>query len=111
MWVDGVARHPTQLYEALLEGLLLAAVLWWFTGRERPRLAPAGLFLVMYSLGRLTVEFWRLPDAHMGYVAGGWLTMGHLLTLPMLLAGLALLVIAYRRGETSGNRNAASAGA
>jgi phosphatidylglycerol:prolipoprotein diacylglycerol transferase len=65
----------------------------------------------MYSLGRLTVEFWRLPDAHMGYVAGGWLTMGHLLTLPMLLAGLALLVIAYRRGETSGNRNAASAGA
>jgi len=104
MLVDGVARHPTQLYEAALEGLLLAAVLWWFTSRDRPRLAPSGLFLVMYSLGRLTVEFWRLPDAHIGYLAGGWLTMGHLLTLPMLLAGVALLVIAYRRNESSGNR-------
>ncbi|MBM4238046.1 MAG: prolipoprotein diacylglyceryl transferase [Gammaproteobacteria bacterium] len=104
MMVDGVARHPTQLYEAALEGLLLAAVLWWFTSRDRPRLAPSGLFLVMYSLGRLTVEFWRLPDAHIGYLAGGWLTMGHLLTLPMLLAGIALLVIAYRRNESSGNR-------
>ena len=108
MWVDGVARHPTQLYEAVLEGLLLAAVLWWFTGRERPRLAPSGLFLVMYALGRLIVEFWRLPDAHIGYLFGGWLTMGHLLTLPMLLAGLALLLIAYRRGEASGNRSLAA---
>lgn len=111
MWVDGIARHPTQIYEALLEGLLLAIVLWWFTGRARPRLAPSGLFLVIYALGRLVVEFWRLPDAHIGYLAGGWLTMGHLLTLPMLLAGLVLLFIAYRRGEVSGNRNAATAGA
>jgi phosphatidylglycerol:prolipoprotein diacylglycerol transferase len=59
----------------------------------------------MYALGRLTVEFWRLPDAHIGYLAGGWLTMGHLLTLPMLLAGGVLLALAYRRGESSGNRN------
>jgi len=107
MMVDGVARHPTQLYEAALEGLLLAAVLWWFTSRDRPRLAPSGLFLVMYAFGRLTVEFWRLPDAHIGYLAGGWLTMGHVLTLPMLLAGIALLVIAYRRNEPSGNRSPA----
>jgi phosphatidylglycerol:prolipoprotein diacylglycerol transferase len=104
MMVDGVARHPTQLYEAVLEGLLLAAVLWWFTAKDRPRLAPSGLFLVMYALGRLTVEFWRLPDAHIGYLAGGWLTMGHVLTLPMLVAGVLLMVLAYRRGEVSGNR-------
>jgi phosphatidylglycerol:prolipoprotein diacylglycerol transferase len=83
---------------------VLAAVLWWFTSKDRPRLAPSGLFLVMYATGRLIVEFWRLPDAHIGYLAGDWLTMGHLLTLPMLLAGIALLLIAYRRGEISGNR-------
>jgi phosphatidylglycerol:prolipoprotein diacylglycerol transferase len=58
----------------------------------------------MYALGRLTVEFWRLPDAHIGYLAGGWLTMGHVLTLPMLVAGVLLMVLAYRRGEVSGNR-------
>lgn len=110
MLVDGVPRHPTQIYEALLEGLLLAIVLWWFTSKPRPRLAPSGLFLVMYGLGRLTVEFWRMPDAHIGYLYGGWLTMGHLLTLPMLLAGLALMVLAYRRGEASGNFRATAAG-
>lgn len=104
MLVDGVARHPTQLYEALLEGALLAAVLWWFTSKPRPQWAPAGLFLIMYASGRLIVEFWRLPDAHIGYLAGDWLTMGHVLTLPMLLAGVALMVIAYRRNVPSGNR-------
>ncbi|MFZ9872684.1 MAG: prolipoprotein diacylglyceryl transferase [Steroidobacteraceae bacterium] len=104
MLVDGVARHPTQLYEALLEGALLAAVLWWFTSKPRPQWAPSGLFLIMYASGRLIVEFWRLPDAHIGYLAGGWLTMGHVLTLPMLLAGIALMWIAYRRNVPSGNR-------
>lgn len=107
MLVDGVARHPTQLYEALLEGALLAAVLWWFTSKPRPQWAPSGLFLIMYASGRLIVEFWRLPDAHIGYLAGGWLTMGHVLTLPMLLAGIALLLIAYRRNVPSGNRTTA----
>jgi phosphatidylglycerol:prolipoprotein diacylglycerol transferase len=103
MRVDGVVRHPTQLYEAVLEGLLLAAVLWWFTARARPRLAASGLFLVMYAFGRLTVEFWRLPDEHIGYLFGGWFTMGHLLTLPMLIGGVALLVWAYRNPQPSGN--------
>jgi len=104
MLVDGIARHPTQLYEALLEGVLLAVVLWWFTSKPRPQWAPSGLFLIMYAAGRLTVEFWRLPDAHIGYLAGGWLTMGHVLTLPMLLAGIALMLFAYRRNVASGNR-------
>jgi len=103
MRVDGVVRHPTQLYEAALEGLLLAAVLWWFTSRPRPRLAASGLFLVMYAFGRLTVEFWRMPDEHIGYLFGGWFTMGHLLTLPMLLGGVVLLVLAYRNPQPSGN--------
>jgi phosphatidylglycerol:prolipoprotein diacylglycerol transferase len=103
MLVDGVARHPTQIYEALLEGVLLAIVLWWFTQRPRPQWAPSALFLIMYGAGRLLVEFWRLPDAHIGYLAGGWLTMGHVLTLPMLVGGVALLVYAYRRPRPSGN--------
>jgi phosphatidylglycerol---prolipoprotein diacylglyceryl transferase len=101
--VDGQVRHATQLYEAALEGVVLFAVLWWFTSRPRPRLAPSGLFLALYGGSRVLIEFWRVPDAHIGYLYGGWLTMGHLLSLPMLVAGLALLAIAYRRGEPSGN--------
>jgi phosphatidylglycerol---prolipoprotein diacylglyceryl transferase len=109
--VDGQVRHATQLYEAALEGVVLFAVLWWFTSRPRPRLAPSGLFLALYGGSRMLVEFWRVPDAHIGYLYGGWLTMGHLLSLPMLVAGLVLLVIAYRRGEPSGNLASATAAA
>jgi phosphatidylglycerol:prolipoprotein diacylglycerol transferase len=101
--VNDQARHATQLYEAALEGLLLFTVLWIYTSRPRPRMAPAGLFLVIYSLARITVEFWRLPDQHLSYLAGGWVTMGMLLSLPMLLIGLTLLFMAYRRREPSGN--------
>ena len=101
--VDGEVRHATQLYEAALEGLLMFIVMWWFTSRPRPRLAPAGLFLVIYGSARILVEFWRLPDAHIGYLAGGWLTMGMVLSSPMLVAGIVLLALAYRRSEPSGN--------
>ncbi len=101
--VNGEVRHATQLYEAALEGLLLFIVLWWYTSKPRPLMAPAGLFLVMYSLARITVEFWRIPDAHINYLAGGWFTMGMLLTLPMLLIGLTLMFMAYRRNQSSGN--------
>jgi phosphatidylglycerol:prolipoprotein diacylglycerol transferase len=111
--VDGTVRHATQLYEAFLEGIVLFVVLWLYTSRPRPRMAPAGMFLVVYSLARLTVEFWRLPDEHMnraehGYLFGGWFTMGMLLSLPMLLAGLALLLVAWRRRLPSGNFSAAA---
>ena len=106
--VDGVPRHATQLYEAALEGVLLFIVLWIYTSRPRPRMAPAGLFLVLYSLARITVEFWRLPDEHLNYLAGGWVTMGMLLSLPMLLIGLTLMFMAYRRREPSGNFSGAA---
>ena len=86
-----IARHPSQLYEATLEGLVLFTIMWWFTSKPRPRLAPSGLFLVSYGTARILVEFVRVPDVHIGYLAGGWLTMGQLLSLPMLLAGLLLL--------------------
>jgi phosphatidylglycerol---prolipoprotein diacylglyceryl transferase len=107
--VNGEVRHATQLYEAFLEGIVLAIILWWFTAKPRPRLAPSGLFLIVYGVGRMIVEFWRLPDQHIGYLAGGWLTMGMMLTLPMILIGLALMIMAYKRREPSGNLGTASA--
>jgi len=104
-----VVRHPSQLYEATLEGLVLFLILWWYTSKPRPRLAPIGLFLVVYGLARFTVEWVRLPDANIGYLVGDWLTMGMLLTLPMILAGAIMMTIAYRRDLPSGNLGAVKA--
>ena len=101
--VDGVALHPSQLYEALLEGLVLFVVLWWFTASPRPRWAPSGLFLVCYGVFRFAVEFVRVPDANRGYLLFDWVTMGQLLSLPMIIAGAWMLAVAYRRREPSGN--------
>ncbi len=89
--------HPNQLYEALGEGLLLFALLWWFSARPRPRMAVSALFLMGYGLFRFLIEFVRMPDVQLGYLAGGWLTMGQLLSLPMIVAGLVLMLVAYRR--------------
>jgi len=101
--VDGQVRHASQLYEACTEGLILFAVLWWFTSKPRPRLAPSGLFLLLYGMSRFLIELVRVPDAHIGYLAGGWFTMGQLLSLPMVLIGISLLFAAYRRRLPSGN--------
>ncbi len=98
-----VVRHASQLYEAGLEGLVLFVLVWWFTSKPRPRLAPTGLFLFLYGCARFAVEWVRLPDANIGYLAGGWLTMGMLLTMPMILVGAILMLYAYRRAQPSGN--------
>ena len=103
MLVDGEVRHPTQLYEAALEGLVLFAIVWWFTAKPRPRFAPAGLFLACYAGFRIAVEFVRVPDANLDYLALGWVTMGQVLSLPMLIAGLGLFAWAWRRRQPSGN--------
>ena len=94
---EGVPRHPSQLYEALLEGVVLFAVLWWFTRRPRPVMAASGVFLIGYGFARTLVEFVRVPDAHLGYLAFGWVTMGQALTLPMIAAGIVLAVMASIR--------------
>jgi phosphatidylglycerol---prolipoprotein diacylglyceryl transferase len=101
--VDGVAVHASQLYEALLEGLALFVILWWFTAKPRPRLAPSGLFLLCYGVFRFAVEFVRVPDANRGYLLFDWMTMGQILSLPMIVAGAWMIAIAYRRREPSGN--------
>ncbi|MCG6940461.1 MAG: prolipoprotein diacylglyceryl transferase [Thiohalocapsa sp.] len=96
--------HPSQLYEAGLEGLALFALLWWFSSRPRPTMAVSGMFLLLYGVFRFSVEFVRMPDAHIGYLAFGWFTMGQLLSLPMLLAGVVLLALAY--GQRGAERRA-----
>ncbi len=92
--------HPTQLYQALLEGLLLFVVLWLFSQRPRPTMAVSGLFLLGYGVCRFVVEFVRMPDAHLGYLAFDWVTMGQVLSAPMILFGLLLLALAYRSSRT-----------
>jgi len=91
-------RHPTPLYEAALEGLLLFVILWVYSSKPRPTMAVSGLFALCYGLFRILVEFVRQPDAHIGYLAFGWVTMGMVLSLPLVLIGLVLIWLAYRRG-------------
>jgi phosphatidylglycerol:prolipoprotein diacylglycerol transferase len=95
--------HASQLYEGVLEGLVVFAILWIYTLKPRPRLAPAGLFLLCYGVFRFAVEFVRVPDENRGYLIFDWVTMGQLLSTPMIVAGLVMLVIAYRRNQPSGN--------
>lgn len=90
-------RHPSQLYEAALEGVLLFIILWLYSSKPRPRMAVSGVFAFGYGLFRFFVEFFRQPDAHLGYLAFGWLTMGMVLCIPMMLLGLTLLWLAHRR--------------
>lgn len=96
---SGQPRHPSMLYEAFLEGLVLFVVLWIYSGRPRTTGAVSGLFLVGYGVFRFLVEFVRVPDAHIGYLAFGWVTVGQLLSLPMIVAGLWLL---FRQSKSSG---------
>ncbi len=95
--LDQFARHPSQIYQALLEGLTLFVLVWIFSSRPRPVGAVGGLFLLGYGILRFAAEFFREPDAHLGFIALDWLTMGQLLCVPMMLAGAALLVWSRRQ--------------
>ncbi|KTD45994.1 prolipoprotein diacylglyceryl transferase [Legionella rubrilucens] len=87
---DGLPRHPSQLYELGLEGIGLFILLWWYASRPRPTGRVSALFLIGYAISRMFVEFFRVPDVQLGYLALGWLTMGQLLSIPMLILGLWL---------------------
>ncbi len=95
-----LVRHPSQLYEALLEGVLLFVILWVYSNRARPVMATSALFLIFYGLFRSVVELVRVPDTHIGYLAFDWLTMGQILSLPMVLLGGWLWYLAHRGGQT-----------
>lgn len=91
-------RHPSMLYEMMLEGFVLFVVLWIYSAKKRPVMAVSGLFLIGYGLFRSLVELIRLPDAHLGYLLKtDWLTMGMLLSVPMLLVGILFMFMAYKR--------------
>ncbi len=94
--VDNLPRHPSQLYQFALEGLLLFALLWWFGAGSRPRGALSGAFLLGYGVLRFVAEFGREPDDFLGLLALG-LSMGQWLSLPMVAAGIGLLAWAYRK--------------
>ncbi|WEX86099.1 prolipoprotein diacylglyceryl transferase [Sinorhizobium garamanticum] len=98
------SRHPSQLYEAALEGILLLLVLAYFVYRRKALRIPGlvtGIFVCGYSASRIFVEFFREPDAQIGYLAGGWLTMGMVLSLPMALAGIWAIARARRAAATA----------
>ncbi len=106
--VDGEARHPSQLYEGFLEGIVLFIVLWLYTRKPRPVMATSGLFLVLYGVFRILVEFVRVPDEQIRYLALGWITMGQALSAPMVIAGVVLLVLALRAKDAGAARGPAS---
>lgn len=98
---DGLARHPSQLYELGLEGLALFVLIWWFARKPRPAGQVSAVFLMGYGAARFLVEFTREPDAFLGLFAGG-LSMGQLLSLPMIIIGLLL----YWRAAGESSRSA-----
>jgi len=89
---ETVARHPSPLYQALTEGLLLFLIVWFASSKPKPAGFVSGVFLSGYGLFRIFTENFRSPDAHIGYIAFDWLTMGQILSLPMLIAGILLIV-------------------
>ena len=89
---EEVTRHPSPLYQAFTEGLLLFLLVWWFSRKPRARGAVSGLFLLGYGTFRFCTEFFRQPDYGIGFVAFDWLSMGQLLSIPMVIAGILLLV-------------------
>lgn len=96
-YAGDLPRHPSQLYQAGMEGLFLFLILWFFSRKPRPSMAVSGLFLICYGIFRIVAEFFRQPDAHIGYLAFGWLTEGQILSLPMVIAGAMLMLFAYKR--------------
>lgn len=94
-----VARHPSQLYEFALEGVILFIVLWWYSRKPRPLGAVSGMFALLYGVFRFGVEFVRVPDPQIGYIAFGWFTQGQMLSVPLILIGELLIVWAYRKQD------------
>ncbi|MCM2680585.1 prolipoprotein diacylglyceryl transferase [Echinimonas agarilytica] len=99
----GLARHPSQLYEFALEGVVLFCILWWFKSKPRPAGTVAGLFLLGYGSFRFLVEFAREPDAHLGLLQLG-MSMGQWLCLPMIFGGLGLIAYGYSRKTAVGDK-------
>lgn len=92
-------RHPNQIYQFIGEGIILFLIVWFFSSQRRPRMAVSGVFVLTYGIYRFLIEFVRQPDADLGFIAFDWLTMGQLLSLPMIIGGAALIYLAYRNSK------------
>ncbi len=102
-----LARHPSQLYQFALEGVLFFTILWLYSSRPRPIAAVSGMFMICYGVFRILVEFVREPDSHIGFLAWGWLTMGQVLSVPMILLGAGAIWYGYSKNslkEVKGSR-------
>tara|TARA_B100001996_G_scaffold369628_1_gene343236 strand:- start:1197 stop:1967 length:771 start_codon:yes stop_codon:yes gene_type:complete len=95
--IDNLPRHPTQIYEAILEGAVLFVILNFILSRNTKTSIATSYFLIFYSLFRFFIEFYRIPDGHIGYIMFSWVTMGQILCIPMFLLGLYILKI--RKGN------------
>jgi phosphatidylglycerol:prolipoprotein diacylglycerol transferase len=104
--VDSLPRHPSPIYQALIDGVLLFIVLWLYAKKPRPRMAVSGLFALGYGLARFFTEYFRMPDYEVAFI-GVTLSAGQLLSLPMILLGLTLLWLAYRSPHRAGQSRTA----
>jgi len=95
--LSGLPRHPSVLYEFCMEGVVLFCILWIYSCKERPRMAVSGMFLFWYGVFRFAVEFVRSPDVQLGYLAFRWLTMGQVLSVPMIIFGAAFIIWGYKK--------------
>ena len=100
-------RHPSQLYQALTEGVLLFLLVWWYSAKPRPRMAVSGLFMSGYGCSRFMTEFFRQPDIDQGFILLGWVTKGQILSAPMIVIGIILMVYAYKRDIYDWSRQSA----
>ena len=90
------ARHPSPLYQAFAEGLVLFTIVWLFSSKPRGVGAVSGMFMLSYGALRIATEFFREPDAHLGFIALHWMTMGQLLSIPMALFGIFLILVSRK---------------
>jgi len=104
---EQLVRHPSQLYQAFFEGLVLFIILFWFSRKPRPRYAVCSLFLICYGVFRFGVEFVRQPDGHIGYMFG-WMTRGQMLTIPMVVIGGVIFYYAYHSTNASRSQSVKS---
>lgn len=96
----GVFRHPSMLYECILEGFVLFIILYWFSRKPKPKMAATGVFSLGYGIFRFIVEYFREPDAHLKDMAE-FMSMGQLLSLPMVILGVVLLYLAYKNKSSA----------
>ncbi len=100
IFVDGVLRHPSQLYEAFLEGFIVAVILYLYRKRKSFDGQLMGLYGILYSITRFISEFWRQPDIQLGYLYDNWLTMGQLQSLVMLFISIGIYFILKKNSKS-----------